>query len=119
MRKLTDIKNSILLYVTEHQDEHGYAPTVREIGDKVGLSSSSTVHNHIHSLIEMGYLSNDLRSPRTLKVVSGSAPEKHILEQMKELDDDQTDIVYLQGQPFLVKRASLDDIKEWAGAQNA
>lgn len=117
MRELSDRQKSILVFVREHIDQHGYAPTVREIGDQAGLSSTSTVHRHLERLKEDGYLTDDQKSPRTLQVVSGTSPEKNIIKVIEELDDDVTEIVHFKGHPFLVKRASLEDIKEWASKQ--
>ncbi|WP_052158663.1 LexA family transcriptional regulator [Halobacillus sp. BBL2006] len=116
MNELSDKKKSILIFIEKTIRERGYSPSVREIGDHVGLSSSSTVHKHIQTLIEMGYLIKDNHSPRTLRMVSGSSPQTNLLEQMRSMDDDVTDIVFLEGEPFVVRRATLEDIKEWSGA---
>lgn len=45
----------------------GYAPTYREIGRKVGLRSSSSVHAHIERLVDKGYLTRVAGEPRTLQ----------------------------------------------------
>lgn len=49
--------------------EHGYAPTVREIGAVVGLKSSSTVHKHLARLRYHGFITYDDRKSRTIRVV--------------------------------------------------
>ena len=46
---LTSRQQEILAFVNAHVDEHGYPPTVREIGQAVGLTSPSTVHAHLRS----------------------------------------------------------------------
>ena len=47
----------------------GYPPSVREIGEAVGLSSSSTVHNHLNVLEEKGYIRRDPTKPRAIEVL--------------------------------------------------
>lgn len=42
----------VLRFIHEAQSENGYPPTVREIGEAVGLSSSSTIHGHIERLVK-------------------------------------------------------------------
>lgn len=48
--------------------DRGYPPSVREIGEAVGLNSPSTVHNHLASLQKMGFLYRDPTKPRALEV---------------------------------------------------
>ncbi len=47
----------------------GYPPSVREIGEAVGLTSSSTVHNHLNTLEEKGYIRRDPTKPRAIEVL--------------------------------------------------
>ncbi len=49
--------------------QRGYPPTVREIGDAVGLTSTSTVHGHLRRLRRLGRLTMEPDSPRTIRVV--------------------------------------------------
>lgn len=60
------IKQAIISYM----EKHGYAPTIREIGDMVGLSSTSSVHNHLMRMIDNGELETDdkVGSPRAIRV---------------------------------------------------
>ncbi|MCO0831568.1 transcriptional repressor LexA [Fructobacillus sp. W13] len=46
----------VLRFIHEYQSKNGFPPTIREIGEHVGLSSSSTIHGHIERLIKNGYL---------------------------------------------------------------
>mgnify|MGYP002761924448 FL=1 len=66
IKKRAEIKQAIILYI----EKHGYAPTIREIGDMVGLSSTSSVHNHLIRMIATGELETDdeIRSPRAIRV---------------------------------------------------
>jgi repressor LexA len=50
--------------------ERGYPPTVREIGDVVGLSSPSTVHSHLSTLAAEGFIRRDPSKPRAIEVIS-------------------------------------------------
>jgi repressor LexA len=56
-------------FVVKYVDEHGYPPTVREIGEAVGLASPSTVHAHLANLERAGLLRRDPTKPRALEVV--------------------------------------------------
>jgi repressor LexA len=65
---LSDKRQEILLYITECLTERGYPPSVREIGEAVGLASSSTVHAHLAVLQRDGYLRRDPTKPRAIEV---------------------------------------------------
>jgi repressor LexA len=65
---LTEKRRQILDFIIEFQREHGYPPSVREIGRSVGLASSATVHDHIDRLVEGGFLVKDPTKPRALQV---------------------------------------------------
>ncbi len=54
----------VLRFIHEAQLNNGYPPTVREVGEAVGLSSSSTIHGHIERLVKKGYLLKDASKPR-------------------------------------------------------
>lgn len=73
MRKeLSHRQRHILQYIASHIDQHGYPPTVREIGLAVGLSSSSTVHGHLRVLEEAGLIQRDAVLTRAIKLVTGN-----------------------------------------------
>jgi len=65
---LSDKRQEILVYITECLGERGYPPSVREIGEAVGLASSSTVHAHLAVLQRGGYLRRDPTKPRAIEV---------------------------------------------------
>ena len=65
---LTEKRRQILDFIIDFQREHGYPPSVREIGRSVGLASSATVHDHIDRLAEGGFLVKDPTKPRALQV---------------------------------------------------
>jgi len=62
-------QREILEFLREHKRSHAYPPTVREIGQAVGLSSSSTVQNHLNALEQKGYIRRDPTKSRTVEVV--------------------------------------------------
>ena len=66
---LTQRQREIYDFVARYADRHGYPPTVREIGEAVGLASPSTVHAHLANLERAGYLKRDPTKPRALEVV--------------------------------------------------
>ena len=62
-------QRQILEFLRTHARQHSYPPTVREIGQAVGLSSSSTVQNHLNALEHKGYIRRDPTKSRTVEVV--------------------------------------------------
>jgi repressor LexA len=66
---LTGRQREIFDFVSEYVGEHGYPPTVREIGEAVGLASPSTVHAHLANLERAGLLKRDPTKPRALELV--------------------------------------------------
>jgi repressor LexA len=66
---LSKRQREIFDFVVEYADKHGYPPTVREIGEAVGLASPSTVHAHLANLERAGYVKRDPTKPRALEVV--------------------------------------------------
>jgi repressor LexA len=65
---LTGKRLEILEFIAESLRERGYPPSVREIGEAVGLASSSTVHAHLAVLQREGYLRRDPTKPRAIEV---------------------------------------------------
>jgi repressor LexA len=56
MSKLTKKQSEVLVYITQHINDEGYAPSYREIADYFGLSSPATVHGHVQTLVEKGMI---------------------------------------------------------------
>lgn len=84
--ELTGKRREILDFIAAQIRERGYPPSVREIGEAVGLTSSSTVHTHLTTLQRQGYLRRDPTKPRAIEVrydaTSGAAmdrrPARHV-----------------------------------------
>lgn len=74
-RELTRRQEQILDYIRAQIHQKGYPPSVREIGDAIGLSSSSTVHSHLAALEAKGYLRRDPSKPRALEVLDFRDPD--------------------------------------------
>src|SRR5437870_8780630 len=66
--RLAPRQRGILEVIERNMRDHGYPPSVREIGEAVGLTSPSTVHNHLTTLQRQGYLRRDPTKPRALEV---------------------------------------------------
>jgi repressor LexA len=66
---LTGRQREIFDFLSEYVRERGYPPTVREIGEAVGLASPSTVHAHLANLERAGLLKRDPTKPRALELV--------------------------------------------------
>jgi repressor LexA len=72
---LTGRQQEIWKFLTDYVDEHGYPPTVREIGEAVGLASPSTVHAHLANLERAGLIKRDPTKPRALELRRDPRPE--------------------------------------------
>ena len=72
---LTGRQQEIWKFLTDYVDEHGYPPTVREIGEAVGLASPSTVHAHLANLERAGLIKRDPTKPRALELRRDPKPE--------------------------------------------
>ena len=68
--QLTERQNKILDYIRYVTKVRSYPPSVREIGEAVGLSSSSTVHNHLNQLERRGLIKRDPSKSRTVQLVT-------------------------------------------------
>jgi repressor LexA len=67
--QLTARQQEIWQFLVDYVDRHGYPPTVREIGEAVGLASPSTVHAHLANLERAGLLRRDPTKPRALDLI--------------------------------------------------
>jgi len=75
---VSERQREIYDFIVAYARKHGYPPTVREIGARVGLASPSTVHVHLAKLEQAGYLKRDPTKPRALELVGrdeGAVPE--------------------------------------------
>lgn len=77
---LTHRQQEILTFVQRYTESHGYPPSVREIGQAMGLTSSSTVHSHLEALERKGFLRRDPSKPRALEILrNGQGPQHRVV----------------------------------------
>lgn len=88
---LTPRQQEILEFIDVQISDRGYPPSVREIGDAVGLTSPSTVHSHLATLQDRGFIQRDPSKPRAIKVrldpVSGAAVDRGAVRHVPLLGD--------------------------------
>lgn len=69
MSQLSERQQQVLEYIRATVAERGYPPSVREIGEAIGLSSPSTVHSHLSALVKVGAIRRDPSKPRAIEVL--------------------------------------------------
>lgn len=69
MGKVSSRQEAILSFIKNEVRDKGYPPSVREIGEAVGLASSSTVHGHLDRLEKKGFIRRDPTKPRAIEVL--------------------------------------------------
>jgi len=79
--ELTERQRQVLQFIKDEIRAKGYPPSVREIGEAIGLSSSSTVHGHMARLEEKGFIRRDPTKPRAIEVLgeAGNIPTKRTI----------------------------------------
>jgi repressor LexA len=91
MTDLTERQRQVLEFIDTEVRRRGYPPSVREIGEAVGLSSSSTVHAHLAALQDKGFLTRDPTKPRAIEVrfepESGAAVERRPVRHVPLVGD--------------------------------
>ena len=90
-QQLTDRQRQVLEMIDSSMRKRGYPPSVREIGEAVGLTSPSTVHSHLTTLQRLGYLKRDPTKPRAIEVRfdpnSGAAVERRPVRHVPLVGD--------------------------------
>jgi repressor LexA len=88
---LTERQREILDFIVAQQRDRGFPPSVREIGEAVGLTSPSTVHTHLNTLQRRGFLRRDPTKPRAIEVtydpMSGASIERRPVEHVPLVGD--------------------------------
>lgn len=75
MAKLSKRQQEILDFIKKEVQTKGYPPSVREIGEAVGLASSSTVHGHLARLESKGFIRRDPTKPRAIEILAGDSTQ--------------------------------------------
>ena len=79
MERLTPRQENIFGFIKDEVRSKGYPPSVREIGEAVGLRSSSTVHAHLEKLEKKGYIRRDPTKPRAIEVLENSVQDAYMV----------------------------------------
>ena len=69
MKELTKRQDEILSYIKTYIVSHGYPPTIREIGNDLGLSSPATIHAHLANLEKKGFIKKDGTKNRAIELL--------------------------------------------------
>lgn len=83
IKQITDKQNNVLDYIKKFTAEHGYPPSIREIGKGLGLSSPATVHTHVKKLCNAGYLKVDNNKFRAMEILVDNEYEEKNEELIK------------------------------------
>lgn len=105
MEVLKGRQREILEYIQEYQREHGYPPTIREIGEAVGLASGSTVYGHLNRLEKKGYVRRDPSKPRALEIVEDGVvrPKLRAVTWVRVSDNGMSKAGIRKGEMVLVQ----------------
>ena len=87
MSKMSNRQQAILEFIKTQVREKGYPPSVREIGEAVGLASSSTVHGHLDRLEKKGLIRRDPTKPRAIEILddSDSTPPRELTSPVRHV----------------------------------
>lgn len=78
--RLSRRQEQILFFIRESVESRGFPPSIREIGEAVGLSSSSTVHSHLRSLETKGFLKRNPSKPRSIELLDGTSNRPRLVD---------------------------------------
>jgi len=81
---LSERHRKIMDFLTRFQDEYGYSPSIRQIGDSIGVKSTSLVDYYLDQLQKMDYISRDDRISRSIRVQKPVEEPESVLEQVKQ-----------------------------------
>ncbi len=98
LKKLTEKQQAILEFIGRSVESRGYPPSMREIGDAVGLSSLSSVTHQLSRLELAGYLRRDPNRPRALEVLVELASTAQAIADAPQVQPEETAYVPLVGQ---------------------
>jgi SOS-response transcriptional repressor LexA len=93
-------QQAILEFISTHNKNKGYSPTFREIGEAVGLKSSSTVSGHLDRLEKQGLIKRTPSSSRTIEVISKSeeVSEVKVIKRHKNIPS----VIHWQGRRYIL-----------------
>lgn len=85
MSKISNRQQAILEFIKNEVRDKGYPPSVREIGEAVGLASSSTVHGHLERLEKKGMIRRDPTKPRAIEILGSQDDEQLFAHSIKRV----------------------------------
>ena len=86
----------ILDYLKKEILRRGFPPSVREIGEAVGLKSTSSVHAHLEALEKKGYIRKDATKPRAIEITDDSFRKERIRQRAAGYEDLENSSEYAQ-----------------------
>ncbi|HYQ31363.1 MAG TPA: transcriptional repressor LexA [Polyangiaceae bacterium] len=111
MQGLTARQEQTLDFIRKSIEERGYPPTLREIGEYMGIRSTNGVNDHLRALERKGYLRREDMKSRALKLVSGMESSTPV----KVPDDDLVEVRVLgrvaAGLPLLAEENVIDTVR--------
>ena len=122
MEKLSRMQQRVYDYIAESIAEHGYAPSVREVGEALGLKSPSTVHFHIKHLQEMGLIEKSAGKGRAITLKKqlqesmlgvGILPDDLVVVHRQNLAQNGQIVVALLGDEATVKTLKRKGSEVW------
>ena len=113
MQGLTGRQEQTLDFIRKSIEERGYPPTLREIGEYMGIRSTNGVNDHLRALERKGYLRREDMKSRALKLVAGMGTESS--NAVKANDDDMVEVQILgrvaAGLPLLAEENVIDTVR--------
>jgi repressor LexA len=106
MEELTERQREIYEYIRKEVHKKGYPPSVREIGEAVGLSSSSSVHAQLEKLEQLGYLRRDPTKPRAIEILGSNSEWENF--KFKDLVNVPVVGTVTAGEPILAEQNIQD-----------
>jgi len=76
MKKLTEKQENVFRFICEQQQNRGYPPTIREIGDKFNLRSTGSVRDYLNALEKKGFINRNSRTSRGIEILKGNSTIK-------------------------------------------
>lgn len=115
MQGLTARQEQTLDFIRQSIQERGYPPTLREIGEYMGIRSTNGVNDHLRALERKGYLRREDMKSRALKLVSGGGGASESAAPPKAHDDDLIEVQVLgrvaAGLPLLAEENVIDTVR--------
>lgn len=115
MQGLTKRQAQTLDYIRQSIEERGYPPTLREIGEYMGIRSTNGVNDHLRALERKGYLRREDMKSRALRLVKDDERAKALQPEAEESSEDVLDIQVLgrvaAGLPLLAEENVIDTVR--------